>query len=126
VTPRSLSVVSGRYAVVRLEPDALVPPWAWRGAVASVTRTPRELSIVCDDASVPPDARAERGFRALVIDGQLDFAMTGVLASVVEPLAAAGISLFAFSTYETDYVLVKDERFAEAVAALGAAGHDVS
>ena len=88
-------------------------------------RTPTELSILCDEAAVPPHVRAERGFRALVIDGAQDFALTGVLASITEPLAAAKISLFAFSTYDTDYVMVKDERLDAAIAALRAAGHEV-
>jgi len=94
--------------------------------VNSVTRTPRELSIVCDDEAVPSDVLSERGFRALVIEGQLDFSLTGVLAAVASPLAAAKISLFAFSTYDTDYVLVKDERLEAAIAALQAAGLTVT
>jgi hypothetical protein len=85
-------------------------------------RTPTELSIVCDETWVPRDVRAERGFRALVIDGALDFALTGILASVTGPLAEAAISLFAFSTYDTDYVMVKEEQLDAAVAALRAAG----
>jgi hypothetical protein len=119
----TLTLVPGRYAVVRLEPDASVPPWAWRGTLTSVTRTPRELSIVCDESAVPAEARAERGFRAVVIDGQLDFALTGILASVVAPLATAKISLFAFSTYDTDYVMVQSDRLDDALGALRAAGH---
>jgi len=121
----SLSVVPGRYAVAQLPPDAEIPSWASRGAVTSVTRTPRELSIVCEETAVPEDVRAERGFAALVIDGSMDFALTGILASVTAPLAEATISLFAFSTYDTDYVMVKADRLDEAVAALRARGHGV-
>jgi len=88
-------------------------------------RTPTELSIVCDETAVPAEIRAERGFRALVVDGALDFAVTGILASVTGPLADARISLFAFSTYDTDYVMVKDERLDDAIAALRAAGHRI-
>ena len=123
--PLSLHLVPGRFAVVRLAPDAPVPSWAWSGTVASVTRTPRELSIVCDEGAVPADERAERGFRAVVIDGPLDFALTGILASVVAPLAAAKISIFAFSTYDTDYVMVQGDRLNHALAALRAAGLSV-
>jgi len=117
---------AGRYGVARLPPDAPIPEWASQGRVTSVTRTPRELSIVCDEAAVPPEVLCERGFRAFVIEGPLDFSLTGVLAAVVSPLAAAKISLFAFSTYETDYVMVKDERLEAAIAALRAVGLTVA
>jgi uncharacterized protein len=124
-TALTLSLQPGRYAVAQLAPAAPVPAWAASGRVTCVVRTPVELSIVCDEAVVPQDVRAERGFCALVIDGALDFALTGILASVTGPLAAAGISLFAFSTYDTDYVMVKADRLDAAIAALSAAGHEV-
>jgi hypothetical protein len=125
VIPLVLSVVPGRYAVAQLPPDAPIPSWASRGVVTCVTRTPRELSIVCDENAVPADVRAERGFRALVIEGALDFGVTGILASLTAPLAAATISLFAFSTFDTDYVMVKADRLGAALAALRAAGLDI-
>ena len=77
---------------------------------------------MCDEAGVPEGVRAERGFRVLVIDGALDFGLTGIMASVTGPLAAAAISLFAFSTFDTDYVMVKDDRLDDAIAALEEAG----
>jgi hypothetical protein len=123
VIPLTLRIVPGRYAVARLPADAPVPPWAARGAVTCVTRTPRELSIVCDDEAVPSDARAERGFAVLVIDGTIEFALTGILASVTAPLASAGISVFAFSTFDTDYVMVQSERLDDALVALREWGH---
>jgi hypothetical protein len=73
----------------------------------SITRTPDELSIVCPEDAVPPDTRSEDGFRALKVPGPIPFAQTGVLASLAVPLAAAGISIFAIATYDTDYVLVR-------------------
>lgn len=124
-TALTLSIEPGRYAVARLAPAAPLPSWAAAGRVTCVVRTPVELSIVCDEAGVPADVRAERGFRALVVEGALDFALTGILASVTRPLAEARISLFAFSTYDTDYLMVKADRLDAAVAALRAAGHKV-
>jgi len=121
----TLSVQPGRYAVAQLPASAALPSWAASGRLTCVVRTPVELSIVCDEAAVPAAVRAERGFRALVIDGALDFTLTGILASVTSPLAAAEISLFAFSTFDTDYVMVKSDRLDAAVAALRAAGHAV-
>jgi hypothetical protein len=117
----SIALLSGRYAVCRLEPDAPVPAWA-RGEFVSITRTADELSVVCDEADVPPDARCERGWRRLKLAGPLDFALVGVLHSLLAPLAAAGVSVFAVSTYDTDYVLVRDADLHRALAALKDAG----
>jgi len=121
----TLSIQPGRYAVAQLAPSSPLPDWAATGHVTCIVRTPVELSIVCDEGAVPAEVRAERGLRALAIEGALDFALTGILASVTGPLAEARISLFAFSTYDTDYVMVKADRLDAAIAALAAAGHDV-
>jgi uncharacterized protein len=110
---------------VRLAPDAAVPPWAWSGAIAGALRTPSELSVVCDESAVPPDTRAERGWVALMLEGPFPFAMTGVLSSVLGPLADAGVSIVALSTFDTDHVLVKAEQLDRAVAALERAGHSI-
>jgi hypothetical protein len=130
--PRPLSltllVQPGELAVVRLPPDAHVPPWAFTavpGTIWSMTRTDEELSLVRAAEAVPSDARAERGWRALRIAGTIDFALTGVLASVLAPLGEAAISIFAVSTYDTDYVLVREHALSAAVDVLRAAGHDV-
>ena len=123
--PLTLSVLPETLAVCRLGPDDAVPPWAGAGSFRAVTRTASELSIVCRDASVPAAVTANRGWRAIAVDGTLDFALTGVLASLASPLAAAGVSIFAVSTYDTDYVLVKQDALDRAVAALAAAGHRV-
>lgn len=116
--------VAGRYAVCRLDPTAPVPracgPGLW-----SATRTPDELSIVCPEEQVPPGARSELGWACLAVCGPLEFALTGVLASLAGPLAQAAVSLFALSTFDTDYLLVKAVDLARAVAALEAAGHQV-
>jgi uncharacterized protein len=123
VQPLTLSVLPETLAVCRLGPDAALPAWAGAGDFRAVTRTATELSIVCRDASVPAAVTANRGWRAIAVDGTLDFALTGVLAALASPLAAAGVSIFAISTYDTDYLLVKEETLAEAIAALSAAGH---
>lgn len=117
------SVLPGSFAVVRLPPGAVVPPECLAPPFHSVTRTPAELSIVCPESAAPPEARTEAGWALLGLVGPFPFSMVGVLASVLEPLAAAGVSIFALSTFDTDHVLVKRERLADAVAALEAAGH---
>ena len=112
-------------AVCRLGPTEAAPPWA-TGPVVSITRTPDELSVVCPAAHVPDDIRAERDWRGWRVAGTLDFAMVGVLASIAAPLAAAGISIFVVSTFDTDYLLVRQDRMTAATNALRLAGIDVS
>jgi hypothetical protein len=116
-----LSLLPGRFAVCRLAADAGVP-----AAFFSVTRTPDELSVVCAEDSAPEGAPCENGWRILQVAGPLDFSLTGVLAAIATPLANAGVSIFAISTFDTDYVMVKEANFAESVEALRAAGHRVS
>ena len=118
-----LKVMPGLFAVSRLPPDAELPAWAMSGFFRSVSWTRDELSILCEDSLVPRDVKSERGWRAFMIEGPLDFKLTGILLKVAEPLALAGISIFAISTFDTDYVLVKDKSFAEAKRALAACGH---
>jgi uncharacterized protein len=120
-----LTVIPGIYAIAKLPPDAALPVWA-AGRFVSVTRTPHELSIVCEQGNVPSDMRIEGGWRALMVEGPLDFSLTGVLASLAAPLAAAGISVFAIATYDTDYVLVRARDLFRAVGVLRDAGHTVS
>jgi hypothetical protein len=119
----TLEVLAGRFAVARLDPHAVVPDWAVRGALSSITRTPDELSCVCEDAAVPGDIRAERGFRALRIQTTLDFGLVGIVASLTEPLARARVPVFVVSTHDTDYFLVKEEKLAQAARVLRAEGH---
>jgi hypothetical protein len=111
------------FAVCRLGPTEPVPAWATSGALCSVTRTPSELSVVCPHTSVPDGIQSEREWRCLAVAGPLDFVLAGILASLATPLAAAGIALFALSTYDTDYLLVKADQVPRAVEALTAAGH---
>jgi hypothetical protein len=125
MTVLRLSTLPGTLAVARLEADAPVPDWA-RGAFLTITRTGDELSIVCDDDAVPEGVQAERGWAAFKLHGPIPFEMIGIAAALLAPLAEARISVFMISTYDTDYVLVKRERLAEAADALRRAGHDVS
>jgi uncharacterized protein len=121
----TLSMLSGDYAVSRLEPDAPVPEWAWHGELVSVSKTRDELSILCLSSNVPDGVRCERDWAALKLHGPFEFTLTGILVSVLEPLRVAGIGIFAVSTFDTDYVLVKHSSLERAIAALREAGHDV-
>jgi uncharacterized protein len=119
-----LQLLPQEFAVCRLAHDAALPQWATRGFF-SVTRTPDELSIVCESKYVPSSVKSERGWRCFQLQGPFPFEMTGVLASVLGPLATAGVSIFAVSTYDTDYVMVKQKQLAKAVRALRQSGNEV-
>jgi len=117
-----VSVLQGTLAICRLEPSERIPSWALElhEGFVNITRTPDELSIVCAQEAVPPDTQVEEDWRALVIPGPIPFEATGVLSALATPLADAGIPIFAISTYDTDYVLVRQcnlERALEAVRA---------
>lgn len=117
------SLLPGRYDVLRLPPDAEVPVGVLVPPFHSVTRTRSELSIVCPDGAVPDGAKAERGWAVLVLEGPFPFELNGILASILVPLAEAGVGVFALSTFDTDWVLVKQEKLETALEALAAAGH---
>jgi hypothetical protein len=120
-----LRLLPGRFAIYRLPAEGAVPSWAAGGAFSCVTRTPDELSVVCAEGQAPEEIKCERGWRLLQVAGPLEFSITGVLAGIASPLALAGVSLFAISTFDTDYILVKEEDLAKAVDALRGAGHRV-
>jgi len=122
----TLSTLDERFAICRLDANADIPPWAVGYAFFSITRTPEELSIVCPVSVVPPEVLADRGWRALKVRGPLDFGMVGVLSTLIAPLARAGISIFALSTYDTDYLLVKEQAWSQTIAALREAGHTIT
>ncbi len=120
-----LQVLPEVLAVCRLEPAEALPGWAAQGAFWCVARTPDELSVVCEQAHVPGGIRAEGGWRALKVLGPLDFALTGILAGLANALAQAGVSIFALSTFDTDYILVKEGSLGAAIAALRGQGHSI-
>ena len=122
----TLTVLPDLYAISRLDAAADVPAWSGPGPFVSVSRTLEELSIVCLEANVPSGVTCERGWRILKCEGPLDFALPGIMASLAEPLAEAGVPIFPIATYETDYVLVKEKHLETAVQALGGYGHAVS
>ena len=117
-----LFILPDRLAVCRLSADAPFPEWARPGDLLALMRSRDELSVVCAERFVPPEIRAERGMRALMVQGPLEFSLTGVLASIAVPLARAGVSIFALSTYDTDYILVREDALERAVNALSQAG----
>jgi hypothetical protein len=115
------------YAVCRLDPGDAVPSALDAGkGVVSVTWTETEISVICPASQAPTTGTVNLPWRCLRVNGPLDLALTGIMASLVNPLADARVNVFTFSTYDTDYVLVPTVRLAEAQAALVAAGHRIT
>lgn len=105
---------------------ALADPALPTGEFVSLTISGGEVSLVCEEDKAPVGCKAETGWRALKIIGPLDFSLVGIFADVSAVLAQAKVSIFAVSTYETDYVLVKEESLKRALQALETKGHTFS
>jgi uncharacterized protein len=112
------------FAVCRLPPNAPIPPFT-ESEFTSITRTAEELSIVCPAHQAPQNAQSESPWICFKLEGPFAFSLTGVLASFLNPLAERGVPIFAVSTFDTDYVLVKEEDAVTALETLRAAGHDL-
>ena len=121
----TVKILPGLFAVCRLPADAPSPSWPRSNELLALTRTTDELSIVCAEEHVPEHITAEPGWRGLKVVGPLDFSLVGVLASLALPLAEAGISIFVLSTYDTDYILVKEADLDNAYQTLREAGHNL-
>lgn len=120
-----LSLLPETFTICHLAADAARPEWATRGQFFSITRTSDELSLITETAFVPEKLRTAVTWRILKVHGPFDLAEVGVLAALVTPLAAAGVSVFTISTFDTDYLLVQSIQLSEAVAELRSAGHSV-
>ena len=120
----TLHVLPGRFAICRLPPETPPPLWG-AGAIVSYTRTHTEVSVVCSEDSVPAGIQQDSGWTCLEVSGPLALTMTGVIASLTKSLQDAEVSVFVISTYDTDYLLVKQTRLQAATAALTANGHTV-
>jgi hypothetical protein len=117
-----LTLLPDRLAIHRLPAGEPVPAWA-AGRFTSITRTTGELSVVCAQGLAPAGTTLAAGWRIFQVEGPLDFSLTGILAAIAGPLADAGVSIFALSTFDTDYVMVQEANLAKAAKALRAAGH---
>jgi hypothetical protein len=124
--PLTLRLLEEIFAICRLSAAAPLPLWVGEGPFFSITRTAEELSLVVVEESIPRgerDLRVESGWRALMVVGPLDFALTGVLSAIATPLADAGIPIFVISTFDTDYVLVKQENVVPSIKILRDQGY---
>jgi hypothetical protein len=122
----ALTLLPNTFAVCKLDAADAIPAWATTGELFSITRTPDELSIVCLQSLVPVGIRCERAWRCFKLAGPIPFTTVGILASLVQPLAEAGIGVFALSTFDTDYLLVKVADLTQAIETLRQKGHSAN
>jgi hypothetical protein len=120
--PIHLSILAQKAGICRLPSNAGIPAWAGAGEFASITRTSDELSIICPEDAIPSGIPGEKAWRVMKLEGPFEFSEIGILAAILEPLARAGISILAVSTFDTDYVLVKEDCLARAREVLIAEG----
>lgn len=121
-----LILLPGKLSICQLPPGAAIPSWTRGEGLWMVLDAPDELTVVCRSDRVPPGVRAEAGWRAFQVAGPLEFTLVGILASLTAPLAEAGVSVFALSSYNTDYLLVPEKDLHKARDALRAAGHTLA
>jgi len=118
-------LLPGVYSIYRFA-TGHIPAFDLRSqAFCCVTSTKEEVSVVCASGTLEGALKIEDGWRALKIAGPLDFNLVGVLAEASGILAAAMVSIFALSTFDTDYLLVKAGKLNDAIAALEGRGHSV-
>ncbi|MBE6024379.1 MAG: ACT domain-containing protein [Cellulosilyticum sp.] len=121
----TLKLMEGHYGVCRLEPKSIIPTWCQQGEFFSVTKTMDELSIICLETYIPEDVQVEKEWCILKIVGPLDFSLVGILSKISQLMAECKISIFALSTYDTDYILIKQAKITEAIQALKTAGYHI-
>ncbi len=124
-----LKILDVTLSVVKLPPAETIPLWALDCAVFSITRTDEELSIVCPTKCLPvnePIKEVENDWKCIKVEGVLDFSLTGILSSLANTLAENKISIFAISTFNTDYILVKSHSIEKAKVVLENEGHTFS
>ena len=119
----NLTLLIGHFAVARLPPASPLPDWFEDGEFTSVTRTGSELSILCRQQDIPEGVTVQKGFRCLRVEGPLAFTEVGILNSLAGPLASAQIPIFVISTFDTDYLMVPDQKLELALTTLANTGH---
>lgn len=125
-----LSLLKNKYVVCRFNKNEKIPAWAYKGEFFSITRTHDELSLVCQQENIQSekldeDVLCERDWSVFKVEGPLDFALVGILSNLTCIMKEVGVSIFAMSTYDTDYMMVKEDKVYEAVKALKEYGHEV-
>ncbi len=121
-----LSLLKDKYGICTLPNTAPIPDWALTQSLASITRTEKELTIVCRLEILPSQYQSDLKWRCFKIDGSFDLNQIGVISSISSPLADAGISIYVISTYDTDYFLIKEQNLEKTISTLSDIGHNIT
>jgi len=128
----TMKLLKDKYSVCRLDKNSIIPNWVMNGEFFSITKTEDELSIVCSQENLPhnmqhelANIQCEKDWRILKVEGPLDFSLVGILSSISSLMAKEKISIFALSTYDTDYILVKENNIDAAINVLIKNNYDV-
>lgn len=121
----TLKLLKERYGVCRLDKSSPFPEWVLHSDFYTITKTEDELSVVCVEDLIPQEIQCEKDWNILKVEGPLDFALVGILSKISTILAQKAISIFAISTYDTDYILVKNKDIINAIEALVENGYEV-
>lgn len=123
--PYILELFPDKLAICRSDQNAALPDIGQISGYYALIQTPNETTLICPEKSAPEFLLKDSGWRALEVQGPLEFNMIGVLSELAGCLARASVSIFVISTYDTDTILVKDQMLANAVQALISDGHQV-
>jgi len=118
-----LSVLEETFSIHRLAPDASLPEAVSECDFYSLSKTTDELSLVCPEHLAVKSEKSNPDWKCLKVAGPLDFELTGILAGITEVLAKEKLSVFAISTFDTDYILIKKQGLTAAISALQRAGY---
>ncbi len=121
-----LSLLKDKYGICTLPNTAPIPDWALTQSLASITRTEKELTIVCRLEILPSQYQSGLKWRCFKIDGSFDLNQIGVISSISSPLADAGISIYVISTCDTDYFLIQEQNLEQAISFLSNSGHSIT
>ncbi len=125
MTKLDLVILKKKFAICQLSPKDSIPDPSKLGDFWSITKTDEEISIIIPENLIPVNCKSEKGWRAIKIIGPLYFSLTGIIANLSTVLAKAGISIFTFSTYNTDYIFVKEENLEQSKEVLEKNGHKI-
>lgn len=118
----TLKGLTGAYSISRSPATAAIPSWADGPGFVSISRTADELSIICLSQRVPYDVQSDGPWACFQLLGPFDLSLSGIAARIVKPVSDAGIGLLFVTTFDTDYLMVKEDKRADAIVALTSAG----
>lgn len=111
----TMKLLKEKYGVCRFDNSVSIPSWAFEGEFYSISKTEDELSIVCLQENIAEGIKSEKDWRVFKVEGPLDFFLVGILSKISGLMAEEGISIFAISTYDTDYILIKEKDISKAI-----------